>query len=914
MELDAFSRFYRRQAGRFDDVLELLGPGLPGRAAIDAALGALGREPGVALRRVRNAVMLRLIEQDVAGAASLEAVCRCISELAEAVVGYALQQAGAELQARHGVPRAASGEPAQCMVVGMGKLGGHELNVSSDIDLVFVYDQDGHSDGGVPLSNFDYFARIVRRVVPLLSEVTGDGFVFRVDTRLRPNGDSGPPVVSLAMLEEYFQVQGREWERFAWLKSRVVAPAAAGALQAALDAVVEPFVWRRYLDFAMLEALRGLHRQIRAEAAKRASARPDRANDVKLGRGGIREIEFIVQLLQVVRGGRQPQIRSRNTLESLRLLARAGLLPEPTAQRLTASYVFLRRLEHRIQYLDDAQTHCVPVDDADLDRLAQTLGADLAQHLPQVRRPGCALLRELDAVREFVASEFDSLLHGAPRCVGCRKPVDSVEALRQVLTASGIAGEASQARLQALPQSPRYAALSEAGRGRLLRVLERGIGLAAASADPDATLARLLDVLETIGRRETYLAFFAEQPQALARLLALLAASNWAAAYIKRNPMVVDELIETPADGFVAADCVASCEEQRARLRQRGSWDTGEGLDILRRAFHAELFRTLVRDLSGQLSVERVADELSALADAVIELALAWCWDELAQRHRERPAFAVIAYGKLGGKELGYGSDLDLVFLFDDAAPQAPEIYGAFARKLVWWLTAATPAGALFDIDTRLRPNGNAGLLVTTLEAFTAYQLGRGSNAAWTWEHQALTRARFCAGDAVIGARFEAVRAQVLRMPRDAAPLLHEVLAMRGRVAAGHPAGDARFDVKHGEGGMLDVEFAVQALVLGQAARHPALVADLGNIALLGIAEQLGLLPAGIGAAAARAYRELRRLQHLQRLGGASQAALVDAQQVSAERAAVRALWRSVFGAETGTGARADELAAAPSN
>ena len=902
MQLDAYSRFYRRHAGRFDDVLALWQPGLPSRAEIDVAIQALqsSHPLGKVLRRVRNALMLRLVEQDLLAAAPLVAVCRCISDMAESAIAHALHQADEELGARHGVPRTPEGAQAQFLVVGMGKLGGYELNVSSDIDLVFVYDQDGHSDGAVPLSNFEYFAQVVRRLVPLLSDMTEDGFVFRVDTRLRPNGDSGPPVVSLAMLEEYFQVQGREWERFAWLKSRVVSPVDASQAQVALhalDAVVEPFVWRRYLDFAMLEALRGLHRQIRAEATRRATARPDRANDVKLGRGGIREIEFIVQLLQVVRGGRLPQIRNRNTLQSLPLLVHAGLLQPDTASKLAESYTFLRQLEHRIQYLDDAQTHSLPIDDADLEQLAHAMGVQLSAAHLQSKRPVCALLSALDAVREFVAGEFDALLHTGPRCVGCKKPAESLDALRHSLVKSGIAGEASQARLRALEQSPRYAALSDAGRGRMLRVIERGIAIVASSRDADLTLARLLDVLEAIGRRETYLAFFAEQPQALTRLVSALEASSWAADYIKRNPMVVDELLDAPRERFSAQDCAEHCEQQRARLVQRATWDAGEGLDILRRGFHAELFRTLVRDLAGQLTVEQVADEISALADAVIGVAIRWCWGEMPRRHRAQPAFAVIAYGKLGGKELGYGGDLDVVFLFDDADPDAPERYGNFARKLVWWLTASTPAGGLFEIDTRLRPNGNAGLLVTTLAAFEQYQLGRGSNTAWTWEHQALTRARFCAGDAALGARFEKIREQVLRMPRDRAALRAEILAMRRKVAEGHPNRTALFDLKHDEGGMLDVEFAMQALILEYAPAYPDLVANAGNIALLQIAERLSLLPAGIGKRAADAYRNLRRLQHQARLSGATHAARIEPEDVSSERAAVCALTATVLGA-----------------
>ena len=903
MELSQYSRFYRRHAGRFDDVLGRWSGGIASREQLDAAIEALQRDGASlekALRRVRYALLLRLIEADLSGA-PLEAVCLGISDLAEAAIAAALRSVRSELAARHGTPRTAGGDPAQFLVVGMGKLGGRELNVSSDIDLVCVYDEDGETDGAVPLSNADYFALVVRRFVPLLAAVTGDGFVFRVDTRLRPNGDSGPTVVSLAMLEEYFLVQGREWERFAWLKSRVVSPLdTPQALRAAqaLAAVVEPFVWRRYLDFGMLEALRALHRQIRAEATRRAVARPDKANDVKLGRGGIREIEFTVQLLQIVRGGRMPQIRERATLPALRLLVGNGLLQPEPAQRLEASYRFLRRLEHRIQYLDDAQTHSLPPEDGDLHALAWAMGFvdDAAERRGACPR-GCKLLRELDSVREFVAGEFDALLHNGPQCTGCNKSADSPDGLRHHLAKAGLAHEATLERLKALEQSPRYAALSDSGRLRLLRTLDRAIGIVGGRAQAELVLGRLIDLLEAIGRRETYLAFFAEQPAALARLCNLIEASAWATDYVKRHPAVVDELIAPPSERFDAQTYRTGLLQQHVRLVERGAWDAGEGMDLLRHGHHAEMFRTLIRDLAGLIQVEQVADELSALADSTVQLAIEWCWRELPQKHDEQPTFAVIAYGKLGGKELGYGSDLDLVFLYDDVRDGAFEVYAAFARKLVWWLTAHTAAGRLFEIDTRLRPNGNAGLLVTNLDAFDQYQRGRGSNTAWTWEHQALTRARFCAGDLAIGTRFEVIRTAVLSARRDVAALRSEILAMRKRVADGHPNRSGHFDVKHDPGGMVDVEFAVQFLVLAYAADYPQLTADLGNIALLGMAEALGLLPAGVGRAAAAAYRELRRAQHRERLAGAD-AARVPADAMQPERAAVRALTEAVFARE----------------
>ena len=434
--------------------------------------------------------------------------------------------------------------------------------------------------------------------------------------------------------------------------------------------------------------------------------------------------------------------------------------------------------------------------------------------------------------------------------------------------------------------------LSDAARQRVDVLIPQIVALSSESKDPDATLARLLDLLDAVMRRVSYLAFLAEYPEALKRLARLLAASSWAASYLAQHPALLDELLD--AREFYQPPSWPDIERD---LDERLSGlDAERQLDVLHQVQQEQVFYLLAMDLQGLLPLEKLSDHLSDLADMVLGRVLKLCWTNARKKHAPDARFAIIAYGKLGGREMGYASDIDMVFLYDDEAADAPERYGALARKLVWWLTAATPAGGLFEIDTRLRPNGNAGLLVTSLDAFEQYQLGRGSNTAWTWEHQALTRARFCAGDASLGARFEAIRAQVLGMPRDGAALRAEVAAMRRRVAEGHPNRGALFDLKHDPGGMVDVEFAVQALVLEHASAFPQLVANVGNIALLRLAEQLGLLPPRVGRLAAVAYRRLRRLQHAERLRGAEQAALVEPARVARERAAVQALSHAVFG------------------
>lgn len=916
----AHSRFVQRIRRRYAAELALLPPGLPSRDAIGALIDTLlagGRALPSALRVARQLVIERLAVLDIEQHAPLDAVTQTMSSLAEVTLDRALAQAFAEQDQKHGAPLQPDGRRSAFWVLGMGKLGAHELNVSSDIDLIYVYEDDvataGRADGQGVVSAHEYFGQVARTLYALIGETTEDGNVFRVDLALRPNGNSGPAAVSLAMLEEYFLTQGREWERFAWLKSRVVAPAAAMTSGEALPLreLVVPFVYRRYLDYGIFEGLRQLHRKIRDEAAKRAAGRPERANDVKLSRGGIREIEFIVQLLQVVRGGQFPELRTRSTLTALDRLVACGVMKPETATRLGEAYRFLRRLEHRIQYLDDQQTHLLPTDDADLAWIGRSLGLACSAD-------ACELLETLGAHREFVATEFDALLHdgrapagaaapgGCRSCTGGPPPALDSEAFLERLPAL------VAARVRGFAAAPKVALLRDETKLRLAKLIGRAALLvdeqpAAAGASEEARFApvlRFVDWLEPLLRRESYLALLAERPEVLKRLLRLLGLAKWPMRYLMRHPGVIDELADTRAlhGRFEREAFLRDLNERHGAWTRGGQADEEALLDTLRRAHHAEVFRILVRDVEGELTVEQVADDLSALADATLDCAIRWAWQHLKIRHRDTPRYAVVAYGKLGGKELGYGSDLDVVFLYDDAdeadADRAAEVYAAFTRKLITWLTLRTAAGELFDIDTALRPNGNSGLLVTAIGSFERYQAGRGSNTAWTWEHQAITRARWCAGDASLAPRVEAVRRAVLGAPRDAAALREEVRTMRARVRGAHPVpapgGRPLFDVKHSEGGMMDVEFAVQTLVLAHSADHPGLREDIGNIALLRLAEQLGLLPAGVGAAAADAYRELRRAQHRARLDEVP--TQFDAAAFVAERDAVKALTGAVFG------------------
>jgi len=899
----AHSRFVQRVRRRYADMLGRLPAGLPDFATITALVAALeaeGTPVMSALRIARQLVLERLAVLDIERGADQADITAAMTQLAEATLERAHAQALADIDPRWGVPRNAAGDTVEFWIVGMGKLGARELNVSSDIDLIYVYEEDALTDGARPVSAQEYFGQVARRMYALIGDVTDDGFVFRVDLALRPNGNSGPPVVSLAMLEEYFLVQGREWERFAWLKSRVVAPRAAvtSGRALALRSLVTPFVYRRYLDYGVFEGLRTLHHKIREEAQRRAAGRPERANDVKLSRGGIREIEFIVQLLLVARGGQFPEIRTRSTLKALERLGAAGLMKPETAARLHDAYVFLRRIEHRIQFLDDQQTHLLPTADTDLGWIAASLGLSCGKN-------ACELLDRLGETREFVSTEFDTLLHDGrsppPRSGGCRSgscatPKAQLDSETWLDRLPPELGE----RVRRFAENPRVQNLREESRLRIAKLVQRAVDEIRSGNCSVTAATRFVDWIEPLLRRESYLALLVERPNVQRRLLRLLGLARWPVRYLMLHPGVIDELADerTMIERFEPTALTAELEDRHEAWKRSGEADEGALLDTLRRAHHAEVFRTLVRDVEGRITVEAVADELSALADTILACSLRWAWGHLKQRHRDTPRLAVIAYGKLGGKELGYGSDLDVVFLYDDAGEADPyraqEVYGAFVRKLITWLTLRTGSGELFDIDTALRPNGNSGLLVTAIESFERYQRGRGSNTAWTWEHQAITRARFCAGDAELGERFEATRRAVIEATRDADALRQEISSMRQKVRDAHPQRDERIDPKHCQGGLMDIEFAVQYLVLAHGGAHPGLRDNLGNIALLKRAEDAGLLDMGIGSTAADAYRELRRAQHRARLD--EQPTLFPEETLAPERAAGRALWRAVFG------------------
>jgi [glutamine synthetase] adenylyltransferase / [glutamine synthetase]-adenylyl-L-tyrosine phosphorylase len=829
-----------------------------------------------ALRRLKQRAYARICARDLACKAPLTEVTEAMTLIAETTVAAALRVLQESLAARYGVPRSGDGKAQQLIVIGMGKLGGRELNVSSDIDLIFIYPEDGETDGGRAISNFEFFARLGKQLIAAIAEVTGDGQVFRVDMRLRPNGDSGPLACSFEMLENYFITQGREWERYAWIKARPLT----GERLDELEAIRRPFVFRKYLDFGTINAMRELHTQIRREVAKK-----DMADNIKLGPGGIREIEFIAQVFQLIRGGRDRGLQIKPTTQVLSLLVDRGQLGLDTVVELTTAYDFLRRLEHRLQYLDDAQTHSLPVTLEDRELVAQAMGFASFE----------ALAMELDDHRQNVSRHFEAVF---------ADPNDTNHALDRVwqgpdddgqadeLTRLGFGdATAARSRLAGIRAGSRYQQLSEVARGRFDALVPRLIEAAAAMANADTVLSRGLDLLEAVSRRAAYLALLQQYPQALQWVAKIVGSSSWAADYLNRHPVLLDELLD--ARLLEVTPDWPTFRGQLAQTLDDVEPDTERQMDLLREAHHAQVFRLLTQDLSGLLTVEHLADHLSELADIMVDLALKLAWRKLLKRHVATPRFAVISYGKLGGKELGYASDLDIVFLFDDPAPEAAEIYSRLATRLNTWLSAQTSAGQLFETDLRLRPNGDSGLVVSSMAAFRQYQL----ESAWLWEHQALTRARFTAGDPDVGAAFEHIRCEVLCQKRDLAKLREEVLAMRQRMLDAHAGKSAHlresFDLKHDPGGLVDVEFIVQYLVLGHAWRYHELTANKGNIALLAMAAEKGLIPADLAEIVRNAYREYRRMQHGLRLN--NQPGRVDPAAVATKVAAVRALWQTVF-------------------
>ena len=860
------------------------------------------------LRRFRNRRLLHILWRETAGKAGTAATLESLSMLADNLVAAAVQAAEAHLCERCGRVRDAAGNEQKLVVLAMGKLGGQELNFSSDVDLIFLYPADGESDGARRLSAQEYFTRMSRQVVALLEEVTADGFVYRVDTRLRPFGDSGPPVVSFSALESYLLRHGRSWERYAYVKARAIGtvpgrrshPAAAELMAD----IIEPFVYRRYLDYGVFESLREMQALIAAEARKRRLA-----GNVKLGRGGIREVEFIAQSLQLVRGGGDRNLRTTGLRPALKQLARTRDLSAAAAAELDTAYLFLRRVENALQAMRDQQTHDLPGDAADRARLALAVG------YPDWEAAAAAVERQ----RRIVSGHFSAVAFRG----GGEKPVPGpVEALagawsaranedewRSLLDRCGFKAAPTLAGiLVRFAGSTAVGQVDRTGAKRLDQFVPELLAELRGHDEPAPVLQRVLGVLEQVLRRSAYVALLNENPSVRARLVGLCEKSAWLAEEIGRYPLLLDELLDSRLHEQVLTRNEMQQDLDR-RFDRLGENDSERLVETLSQFQRAMLFRVAVADVAGNLPVMKVSDRLTELAEIVLQKALSIAWRDMTEKHghpragRERghAGFGVVAYGKFGGMELSYGSDLDLVFLHDapadaqetdGAAPLDANVFFArLVRRLVHFLNAPTTTGAMYQVDTRLRPSGQSGLLVTSVEAFERYQ----EENAWTWEHQALLRSRPVAGSALIAREFERVRRETLkgRVRRDR--LREDVLAMRGKMRAQLDKSDGeRFDLKQGPGGIADIEFLVQYLVLTHANRHPAVIHYPDNIRQLGTLAAAGCLGAEQVARLQDIYKRYRLRLH--RLALDEQPPFAAAHDFREERRYVTELWEAVLG------------------
>ena len=858
-------------------------------------------------RWFRRTEVAAMAWRDLLGEVDLDTLLAELSALADALVDAAAEWLARDLQPRYGTPTDAEGKPLGLMVLAMGKLGGGELNFSSDIDLIFCYRCGGETTGGSrSVSHQEFFDRLGKRLIGFLNDVTVDGFVYRVDMRLRPFGDSGALTASFAALEQYYLLHGRDWERYALIKGRVVHGSETD--RALFGEIARPFIYRRYLDFGAIEAVREMKGLIDAEVRREGALR----SDIKRGAGGIREVEFIGQALQLVRGGREARLRCAPIQPVLTVCGELGLLTAEDVRALLAAYRFLRVTEHRLQQVHDAQTQTLPATAAEQARLAFGMGfvdwpaldAALDAHRTAVRQRFEVLLSPPGEVADNSRPTAQLLLSEV-----WRAPADS-ESLTAGLQQAGFDDAAAAAgTLVTLRDSRFLGRLSNHARDRLDRLMPRLLQACATQQQGARVLARVAALLHAVARRSVYLALLADHHLALGRLVALCAQSSWVANQIARWPILLDELLD---HRLLAAPPGYSTLQQllASQVDEIPPVDLEQRMEALRNFKHQQVLRVAACDLLADYPIAEVSNHLTWIAEVLLERALAMAWAELVSRHgRPRTpcaggsgvaGFAVIAYGKLGGRELGYSSDLDLVFVHDpspvNAETEGPRpianalFFTRLAQRVIHLLATPTAAGHAYELDLRLRPSGASGLLVTTLEAFAEYQ----SHAAWTWEHQALLRARGVVGSTSLLTRFNSIRRAVLQQPRDPDVLRREIREMRERMLAQLDRSNPReFDLKQGRGGITDIEFMVQYVCLRWAPFHQVLTAYTDNLRLLDLLQDLALVPREDCRVLRDAYFAYRAEVHrcaLQEVDG-----LVPASALHAEREAVSAVWQRLM-------------------
>ena len=829
------------------------------------------------LRQFRRREMVRIAWRDLAGWAELDEVLRDLSWLAEACIDGALTKLYAWEIKESGKPIGEQSKQVQSMVViGMGKLGAWELNFSSDIDLIFSFPEDGQTKGKSPrISNEEFFVRLGRRLVNILDESTEEGFVYRTDMRLRPFGNSASLAMSFDAMEEYYQTHGREWERYAFIKARVVAGDKVAGEQ--LMNILKPFVYRRYLDYGTFESLREMKQMISREVERKGME-----NNIKLGPGGIREVEFIGQAFQLIRGGREIHLQERAIQKVLALLGRDNYLPDYAVKDLSNAYVFLRRVENRLQAFNDEQKHSLPDEKEERLRLAWSMGfknwntfkKDLDNHRNKV---------ESHFGQVFSAPQTDSGNHSEHEASAQYKAIWQGELTGDdatiFLSKQGFteAGEALEL-IEQLHDSSSYQSLSSQGRSRMDKLMPLLLGAVSGCEQQDLCLQRIMQLIESIARRTVYLALLVENPMALSQLVKLCAASPWITELLTMHPVLFDELID-PRSLYAPLDKEKLRLELNSRLTSIAAADLEQQMESLRHFKQSNVLRVAAADITGAMPLMVVSDHLTAIAEQILEQVLTMVWTHLVSRHGtphckingkdKIPGFIIVGYGKLGGVELGYGSDLDIVFIHDSSGDDQitngknpidnAQFFARLGQRIIHMLNSLTPSGVLYEVDARLRPSGASGLLVTSMEAFVEYQ----QEEAWTWEHQALVRARIVAGDPEIGKEFERIRADVLSQKRNAIELQKEVREMREKMRTELGSQDKTvFDLKQDPGGIADIEFIVQYAVLRWSHEYPALLEYTDNIRILEGLVKASLLDKKEGDLLADAYRAYRARLH----------------------------------------------------
>ena len=866
------------------------------------------------LRQFRNQQMVRITWRDINALAPLNEVLSELTELANCTIRQALDWLDRKQQQELGTPLDSTGRVIPLVVIGMGKLGAGELNFSSDVDLIFAFAEHGQTvNGPRSISHNEYFIKLGQRLIKALDQQTADGFVFRVDMRLRPFGQSGPLVVSYDALEEYYTTHGREWERYALIKARMITGEEADRQY--LRTLLIPFVYRRYIDFSVFESLREMKSMIAHEVKQKK-----KEHNVKLGAGGIREIEFLAQAFQLLRGGRDERLQERQVQKVLAYLGEQNLLPEFVVNELLEAYDFLRRTEHRIQQINDQQTHNLPDADYPRARIAWGMGyADWDR-----------FAQDLNTIRNMVQSHFEQLFQ-APQADDGKNIDDEVQGIWQaglsderaaaILNELGYSDGAEIVRLlTTFRSSSLYKKMSKEGTNRLDRLMPLVLKAVAQVKNSETTFKRIMEVIESICRRSVYMSLLVENPLGLSQLVKLCSGSSWITRLLSRHPALFDELLD-PRILYAPLNREHLFAELEQKMQAVPLDDLEQRMDVLRYFKQSHVLRVAAADVANSIPLMKVSDYLTWIAEVILHFVLQTAWHDMVSRYgapqlkdpekacTDQPpqfgaGFIMLGFGKLGGIELGYSSDLDMVFLFSDAwngghthaeADNAREVdnlqfFSRLSLRIMHILQTQTPAGTLYEADMRLRPNGNSGLMVNSFKAFREYELEK----AWTWEHQALVRARFVGGDERLEDDYRAIRQEILSIKRDPETLKQEVRDMRKKMREALIKKKAgMFDIKQGFGGIADIEFIVQYLVLKNAAQHPQLLTWTDNIRILDILAETGILNQPTVDDLSQCYRQFRARLHqlsLQEVSG-----VVAEEEFEEQRTKVQQHWKEIM-------------------